>query len=234
LENKKLNNKEVKLTLFIDKGIKIPQGSIISLSQDSMLGGKYIEIIPSNSNKMIVKNGEIKKYKKIASFNEAVDSINAVAEEFKSFMYKLNNGVNKDAISNFQQTLANLKTGTQYFKEILAENRGNLKDTINGAKTMMATINERLPKIMAQIDELSAEFKTSGKTINSKLPKIMAQLDDLTAEFKQTGKDINSKLPILLDKFGHLEDNATDILVENRKSLHNAIFLQVEEVHLIS
>jgi phospholipid/cholesterol/gamma-HCH transport system substrate-binding protein len=223
LEQKQLENSEVKLKLFINKGITIPKGSIISLTQDSMLGGKYIEVIPSNSNEVIAKNGEIKKYKKIASFNQAVDSINAAAEEFKIFMHKLNNGVNKDAISNFQQTLANLKEGTEYFKNILAENRNNLKDTISGTKKMMSTINERLPKIMAQIDDLSAEFKTSGKTINAKLPKIMAQLDDLTAEFKQTGKDINAKLPTLLDKFGHLEDNATTILVENRKSLHNAI-----------
>jgi len=223
LESKQLEDREVKLKLFINKGIEIPKGSIISLTQDSMLGGKYIEIIPSNSNKMIVKNGIIKKYKKIASFNQAVDSINAAAEEFKTFMNKLNNGVDKDAISNFQQTLANLKTGTEYFKKILAENRSNLKDTISGAKQMMVTINEKLPKIMKQIDELSVEFKESGKTINAKLPKIMAQLDDLTAEFKQTGKDINAKLPTLLNKFGNLEDNATTILVENRKSLHNAI-----------
>jgi phospholipid/cholesterol/gamma-HCH transport system substrate-binding protein len=220
---KQLENQEVKLKLFIKEGMKIPQGSTISLAQDSMLGGKYIQIIPSNSTAVISENSEIRKYKKIASFNEAVDSINAAAEEFKTFMNKLNKGVNKDAISNFQQSLLNLKNGTEYLKSILAENRGNLKETIIGAKKMMSTINERLPKIMAQIDDLSAEFKTSGKTINAKLPKIMAQIDDLTAEFKRTGKTINKKLPTLLGKFESLEDNANTILVENRKSLHNAI-----------
>jgi phospholipid/cholesterol/gamma-HCH transport system substrate-binding protein len=223
LEDKKLHNNEVILKLFIDKNVKIPKDSIITLSQDSMLGGKYVEIIPSNSNEFLASEDSIKRYKKIASFNEAIDSINSAAEEFKKFMHKLNNGVDKDAISNLQQTLANLRSGTKYFKEILAENRSNLKDTINGAKIMMSTINERLPKIMKQIDELSFEFKTSGKTINAKLPKIMAQLDDLTAEFKQTGITINKKLPTLMDKFEYLEDNATDILVENKKSLHNAI-----------
>jgi phospholipid/cholesterol/gamma-HCH transport system substrate-binding protein len=223
LEDKKLYNQEVKLKLFIEKNIKIPKNSIVSLSQDSMLGGKYIEIIPSNSNEFLTAGESIKKYKKIASFNEAVDSINAAAQEFKTFMKKLNNGVDKNAISNLQQILANLKTGTKYFKEILAENRNNLKETISGAKQMIATINNRLPKIMKQIDDLSAEFRTTGKTINAKLPKIMAQLDDLTAEFKQTGISINKKLPILMDKFENLEDNATDILVENKDSLHNAI-----------
>ncbi len=223
LEDKTLHNDEVKLKLFINKGVKIPKNSIISLSQDSMLGGKYIEIIPSNSNEFLTAGESIKKYKKIASFDEAVDSINAAAEEFKLLVRKLNNGLDKNTINNFQQTLANLKIGTEYFKGILAENRSDLKDTISGVKQIMVTINERLPKIMKQIDDLNAEFKTTGKTINSKLPKIMAQLDDLTLEFKQTGITINKKLPILIDKFASLEDNATDILVENKKSLHNAV-----------
>ena len=223
LKDKQLYNKEVKLKLFINKGIKIPKDSIISLSQDSMLGGKYIEIIPSNSNIFLKAGDSINKYKKIASFDEAVDSINAAAEEFKTLIHKLNNGIDKNSISNLQETLSNLKSGTQYFKDILAENRNNLKDTISGAKTMMFTINERLPKILKQVDDLSVEFKTTGKTINDKLPKIMAQLDDLTLEFKQTGITINQKLPDLMDRFGQLEDNATDILVTNKDSLHNAI-----------
>ena len=223
LANKQLSNREVKLTLFVFKDIKIPKDSIITLSQDSMLGQKYIKIIPSNDNIYISANGEIKKYKKIASFDEAINSINAAALEFKKFMKKLNGAVDENAVTNFQQSLANLKEGTKYFKEILAENRSNLKDTISGAKQMMNTINAKLPKIMSQIDELTAEFKQSGKTINAKLPKIMAQIDDLTAEFRQTGKDINKKLPTLLNKFDRIEDNVSTILVENRKPLHKAI-----------
>jgi len=224
VQNKVLDNNKVKLTLFINQNVKIPKGSIVSLSQDSMLGGKYIEIIPSKSTTYLTPKDELKRYKRVASFNEAVDSINAAAEEFRKFMQKLNNGVvNKDAIYNFQQTLKNLKEGTAYFKEILAENRANLKDTISGAKQMMDTINEKLPKIMSQLDELSAEFKQTGKVVNSKLPKIMAQIDDLTAEFKQTGKDINKKLPTILDKFDTIENTINQILVENRESLRRAI-----------
>ena len=223
LEDKQLSNDKVKLVLFISKNIKIPKGSIISLSQDSMLGQKYIKIIPTDNNSYIAVNGVIKKYKKVASFDEAVNSINAAALEFKKFMKKLNGAVNQNAVVNFQQSLANLKEGTKYFKEILAENRGNLKDTISGAKEMMNTINSKLPKIMAQIDSLTGEFNQTGATINAKLPKIMTQIDDLTAEFRQTGKDINKKLPTLLNKFNGIEDNVSTILVENRKPLHKAI-----------
>ena len=223
LTQKTLENDKVKLTLFIQKGIKIPKNSTITLSQDSMLGEKYIKVIPAQTNQYIEVGGIINNYKKVATFDEAIDTINLAAEEFRKFMKKLNTTVDKNVTNDFRQTLANLREGTDYFKKILAENRNNLKDTISGAKKMMATINAKLPKIMAQIDELTAEFKTSGKTINAKLPQIMKQIDDLTREFRQTGKDINKKLPTLLTKFEKIEDNVNDILVKNKKPIHKAI-----------
>jgi phospholipid/cholesterol/gamma-HCH transport system substrate-binding protein len=220
---KSLDNNAVKLTLFIENGIKIPKGSEIMLSQDSMLGSKYVKIIPSNINYYLSKGEVIKKYKRVATFDEAVDSINAAAEEFKSFMAKLNNVLDKGGKDDLAITLKNIRIATDSLKKILQENRANLKDTISGAKEMMDTINARLPKIMAQIDSLTSEFNKTGVTINAKLPKIMKQIDELTAEFRQTGKDINKKLPTLLAKFEKIEDNVSDILVENKKPLHSAI-----------
>jgi len=221
--NKELEMDKVKLVLFIEKGIHIPIGSTIMLSQDGMLSEKYIKIIPSNNKVYVAKNGVIKKYKRVATFDEAVDSINAAAEEFNKFMKKLNTAVDGNATNDFKQTLANLREGTDYFKKILAENRQQLKDTVAGAKKMMDTINQKLPKIMAQIDGLTSEFNQTGVTINARLPQIMKQIDELTAEFRQTGKDINKKLPTLLTKFENIEDNVNGILDENRKPLNRAI-----------
>ncbi len=220
---KKLDKKEVKLTLFINKGIQIPKKSAVTLAQDSMLGEKYVKIIPSQQNSYIPKNGYIIYYKKVASFNEAVDSINAAAEEFRVLMVKLNKIVDKNTSKQFKQTIANLEISSEQIKLILQENRQNLKDTISGAKEMVGTINKKLPKIMDQVDSLSLEFKQTGVIINKKLPKIMAQLDDLTAEFKQTGITINKKLPKIMDKAQSIEENVSEILVQNKQPLNNAL-----------
>jgi len=223
LKNKTLENNNVKLTLFIQESIHIPKNSIIMLSQDGMLAEKYVKVIPSNNLDYVEQKGVIKNYKKVATFDEAVDSINAAAEEFRSFMVKLNGVMDDNTSSDLKGTIRNLKIATDSIKNILEENRLSLKDTISGAKEAMNTINERLPKIMVQIDSLTSEFNKTGVTINDKLPKIMKQIDELTAEFKQTGIDINKKLPTLLAKFERIEDNVTGILVENKKPLNNAI-----------
>ena len=102
LEKKELKNDKVRLTLFIQKGIKIPKGSIITLSQDSMLGEKYIKVIPAKTNQYIKVGGTINNYKKVATFDEAVDTINMAAEEFRKFMKKLNNTVDENVTNDFR------------------------------------------------------------------------------------------------------------------------------------
>jgi len=223
LKDKNLEGDKVKLTLFIQEGIQIPNNSMIMISQDGMLAEKYIKIIPSNSTIFIQKGEYIKKYKRVATFDEAIDSINSAAQEFKTFMGKLNNVMDDNTTTDLKITISNLRKATTELKEILEENRGNLKSTIDGAKQIMVTINEKLPKIMKQIDALTYEFNKTGVTINAKLPKIMKQIDELTAEFKLSGKTINKKLPTLLTKFEKIEDNVSAILVENKKPLNNAI-----------
>ena len=223
VKSKQLEQNKVKLDLFIKKDIKIPIGSIIMLSQDGMLSEKYVKVFPSTNKMYISKNGVITNYKKVATFDEAVNSINVAALEFRNFMAKLNGVMDGNTTYNLKQTIANLKVATDEVKAMLLENRQNLKDTIAGSKKMMTTINQKLPRIMAQIDSLTREFKKSGKTINQKLPKIMAQIDELTKEFRNTGKNINKKLPTLLAKFEKIEDNVNGILVQNKKPLNNAL-----------
>ncbi len=62
-----LKDGDVYLTLKIDEGVKIPKDSIIALSQDSLLGGKFIDIEPSSSSEhlmpnMLLSNREEKLY----------------------------------------------------------------------------------------------------------------------------------------------------------------------------
>ena len=39
----------VKLKLLINNDVKIPKGSMVAVAQDNVLGGKYLNIIPSNN-----------------------------------------------------------------------------------------------------------------------------------------------------------------------------------------
>ncbi|MDR2152978.1 MAG: MlaD family protein [Helicobacteraceae bacterium] len=172
LEAMQVDRGKVTLTLFIFDEHKISSDSVMVIAQESLLGGNAINILYGDSDRLLQDGDRIEKYKRHASIEEAVD-------EVKHFMEGLN----------------------ETFDE---ETRASLKDAILSLKTM----GEKL-------GAAGEEFRIAGKTINETLPKIMAQIDDLSAEFRQTGKDINAKLPEILQKFSNLEDNLLALVGES-------------------
>ncbi|MDR0664508.1 MAG: MlaD family protein [Helicobacteraceae bacterium] len=171
LEKMEIDRNKVVLTLFIFDGHKIPADSVMVIAQESLLGGNAINILYGDSDRLLQEGDRIEKHKRYASIEEAV-------EEVKHFMEGLNEAFD-------------------------AETRANLKEAIASLKDM----GEKL-------GVAGEEFRIAGKTINESLPKIMAQIDDLSAEFRKTGKDINAKLPEILEKFSDLEDNLIALVGE--------------------
>lgn len=180
LESMKIQQGGVLITLFIYKAFEINDDSTVVISQESLLGGNSINIVFGSSAR-ILKDGEsITHVKRHASIDEAVD-------EIKRFANTLNDTFD-------------------------SETQADLKSAIKQLKTMGENLSAA-----------GEEFRIAGRTINDRLPQIVAQIDDLTAEFNRTGSDINAKLPEILDKFSHIEDELLGLITENRQPLKETI-----------
>ena len=75
IKEMKLTQNGVKLKLLIDKNVKIPKNSLVTVAQDNVLGGKYLKIIPSNSTDFYKPNEVISKYLKTASMEDVMLSL---------------------------------------------------------------------------------------------------------------------------------------------------------------
>ncbi len=85
VDNIYLKDRDVYLTLNIDEGVKIPKDSTISLSQDSLLGGKFIDIEPSGSDELLKPNMLLTKERRSSSIEEASTSADEAFREIKTF-----------------------------------------------------------------------------------------------------------------------------------------------------
>jgi phospholipid/cholesterol/gamma-HCH transport system substrate-binding protein len=194
VENLGLDGKNVKLTLFIEKGINIPKDSLLMTAQDSVLGGKFINIQMGGGDTNLKPEEILENQKKVATFDDTVTNINGAAEEFKLFVAEVRQALNDQARANIQMAIENFK--------IMGKNL-----SIAGQK----------------LAQMGGKFSVSADNINSRLPTIMAHIDDLSREFAKSGKNLNEKLPTIISKFEAIEDNLTTILVENRVPLNTAI-----------
>lgn len=180
IEKMEVRRGQVRLTLFIFKGNDIAEDSLMVVAQEGLLNGNHINIVYGNSETLLKDGDFIRQHKLHASLDEAID-------EIRTFVANLNTTFDGETRSNLQGAIAEFKT--------MAE----------------------------RLSAAGEEFRIVGNTVNERLPKIMAQIDDLTAEFKQTGADINAKLPEILEKFSRLEDDLLALVDENRKPLNETI-----------
>lgn len=194
----------VRIGLLIDKEIKVPINSIVSIKQESMLGVKYVDIEFSRENIFAGASDTLTKTKSFASFDQTSESINEAAKKFDKFMVRLDNLVANNE-KNLSELIYNFKAAGAEFKET-----GRM-------------INSKLPQVLDKFDNVGTEFTATGKMINDKLPKVLDKFESAGSEFETTGKSINEKLPTIMDKFVKLEDTTQGVLDENRETLKSAI-----------
>ncbi|MFP4332463.1 MAG: MlaD family protein [Campylobacterales bacterium] len=189
LEN---NNPFVSMLVYNDIGI--PTDSMVLLAQESMLGGKYVEIKPGNSTQMLSKGGVLSKQRVYASFDQTSDEIYRAAEDFRKFIKDAREVVDEQSRRDLKESFANLREITENFKVIIEKNEKNINDVIIEMRDMA----QSLATAGNKFGLMSDEFSQSADTINKKLPDIMTKLDETVT-------------------------NADDILKDNKKPLNETI-----------
>ncbi len=176
---------KVKLRFFIHEGIDIPVDSTVMVTQDTVLGGKLINISIGSSTEYLSEDGALSEVGRLASFEETSDTVDKAAEEVRLFMVEL--------------------------REVIAENRKNLYSALENFKSMGEeftqtgkTVNDKLPDIMKQIDSLTKRFDSVGGTLDEKLPvamnKFISLEDNITEILEDNKKPLNSAL-VSADEF---------------------------------
>ena len=205
VEDLELDGNVVKLKLLIKKGVKIPVGSEITLTQDSMLGGKYVKIIPSDNTVFYSKNEIIKKYLTATSLDDLMNNVNSAVDDIKVLIAKLNRTIDNKSINNFHQILANVNAASLNLKELLKITKTKLPVVIDNANKLVLTYND------------------IGVKIDKKIPSILHKADTLLAKLNKTGNILNKKLPSTIDEYKNLATTANNILKDNNTSIKDAI-----------
>ncbi len=201
----KLNIDDVVLTLKINKNIKIPSDSLLTIEQESLLGVKYLNIKFSSKNDFAKENEILSNAKQYASMDETTTNISNVAKTLDKFIIRLDKLVatNED---NINKLIVNFNDTVLEFKDVGTEFKQTGK-----------TINNTLPNIMTKFTVLEDRYIA------------------LANRFNKTGRIINNKLPVILTKFEKLEDGVNEILVNNKKRIEvtldsiNDAFVSVDE-----
>jgi len=221
-----LLNNDVVTELIIDEGVKIPSDSIIIISQDSLLGGKFLDIKPGISTETLMPNALLAKEEKVSSIADASTAADEAFQEIKFLVHDLRDIFNNGGKSDIQDTLANLREFSELLASISKDDNQTIHEILANANKSLANANGTIDKFANMSDEItktSKEFSKVGKGINKDLPQIMARLDAITKYLEGVSATLDSKLPSALDKFVKLEDNLNDTIDGNKDKLSSAL-----------
>ena len=205
VDSMQLEQNGVKLKLLINKNVKIPVGSMVTLAQDNVLGGKYLKIIPSNSNEYYHKGDVIKKYLPSSSMADVMSNINEAVNKVKILIDKLNNTLDKNTSDNIKITIA------------------NIKDTSKLLKDIMKNADKKIPTLLDNTNKLVLTYKDTGDILKKKLPSILDKTDSLMTKLNNIGDTLNTKLVALSDEYIKVGKNANKILEDNQKGINDTI-----------
>lgn len=214
-----LEHNDVVTYLMIDDGVTIPTDSKIMIAQDSLLGGKFLDIRPGQSTESLQPHALLSKEEKISSIADASTAADEAFKEIALLVKDLRDIFNSGGKDDIQSTLANLRE----FSELLASISNEDNQTIHD---ILTNTNSTINKFASMSDEITAtsqEFKKVGAGVNKDLPAIMARIDNMTKYLNHVSQTLDAKLPTAMDKFVTLEDNLNSVVEGNKGNLSNAL-----------
>jgi len=228
-----LENNNVITHLMIDEGVKIPKDSIITLSQDSLLGGKFLDIKPGKSIDKLKPNMLLQKQEKQSSIADASTSADEAFRQIGLLVKDLRDIFNKGGKSDIQNSLANIEKFTELLASVSEDDNKTIHEIITNLNNTIQKFNSMSKDISKTAKDYSAVSTNINKTlkhyslvaqnINKDLPAIMAKIDSLTTYLNSVSETLDRKLPPALDKFTHLEDNLNHTIENNDSSLNKAL-----------
>ncbi len=196
--------------LFIYNKIKLPKDSTIKPIQESLLGGKYLEISIGKSSQVLKEGDLIKSAPEKLTIQDASDAMAKAANEFKAFIEDFRQIMTPETRENLKKTFANLESITSELNKLVSLDL--LKETISNFN-----------KMAENLSGVGEGFKKSADTINAKLPEILSNLDILVKDLKVASANLKEKMPKLADKFAKIEEDLESVIAQNRKPLNNTL-----------
>lgn len=240
VEQIKLVNNEVQTLLKIDEGVKIPSDSVITISQDSLLGGKFLDIRPGSSSVTLQPNQLLSKEEKVSSINDASTAADEAFKQISLLVADMRQLLDAKSQKEIKETLNNLNEFSSLLSTISKEDNGTIhnifinannsllqvnKSLLHANKTMdkFAKMSDDISNTSKKFQEVGKEFQQLGRGINKDLPQIMARLESITGYLNSLSATLDSTLPNAINKFVKLEDNLNNTLDTTKKPLVKAL-----------
>ncbi|MDR0454407.1 MAG: MCE family protein [Deferribacteraceae bacterium] len=216
-----LENGKVAVRVYIKDQYKIPDNVTVMISQDGLIGEKYIDLntkshSPAAGN--LADGGEYSNYKSTVTIDDLAEKVQEIASQVNILVSSLNNVFSSEqGKDDMSTTLHNLRVSSDSIRNILTSNQDEIKSAISNLNKMSYSMNK-----------FSSDLERIMSAENSNIQASIQNLKEITQESKTLIDNINKITQEAYDGKGTigmlLSDNETrDQIKDTVSSLKNML-----------
>ncbi|MEW6408854.1 MAG: MlaD family protein [Nitrospirota bacterium] len=192
VEKLELVNGKARVTLLIEPHIKIRRDSKASIKSTGLMGEKYLEITPSKSEQVYLKEGDtITNVEEVADIDRLLTTLSSTADDIGRLTRSVHDVV-----------------GSEEGKRALKETINNLRDMTDNLRRIIAKNDERFNRIMANLDKVSENIADFSYSLKSKGPQVVDNIKAATDDIRG----------ILEENRGNFKESLENIKVAAQKA----------------
>ncbi len=221
VENITLEGNKVKIKIGFTKDIMIYKNAKVYIRTLGLMGDKYVYIDPGTPDAGVLpEKGVISKTKVYASTEDAFESASKL-------MDNINKAIGNGKLAKLIEDIDKLAVET---RQLVAENRKNLKKSIDNIEKITSSLKTSLPTLIAKIEkvadnlekitgenkedirEIVKNLKETTIALKEKTPKTLKDIDSAAKEVKNTLHENRSDIKASIEKIKSASKKLDEIL----------------------
>lgn len=178
IEKIEISEGKARLTIRLNSGIIIRKDSKASIKGIGLLGEKFLEINPGSLDQLPLKEGDtIIQVVQVADMDRLLTQLSYAAEDISSFMKSINDVV-----------------GTEEGKRKMKDTLSNIRDITEGLNRIIETNDERMGRILANLEKFTDSLKGKGPALVDNLKNVTEDIKTIIEENRGSIKDTMESL----------------------------------------
>ena len=170
-----------RVSMVLEKPIRLTNGTRARISNIGLLGDKYVELVPGPTSAPLLAEGVFLPGEAPVSFDQAIAKIDKIGDSLQGITGQLNAGPGGGGIARL---LDSLEATSAEIRALVAENRVNVSASMANFNQVSSTLARELPRLasemertVGQISELIADSKGDVKGSLSNVHELTSRLE---------------------------------------------------------
>lgn len=232
IEDIRLEGNKALVVLRIKEGVELPADSSANLKTHGVLGEKYVSITPGTDSVSVRQGGRIGTGPPPGDLDRLVRSLNDVVFDVKKITERLANVLGtQEAQDKMEDIVSGLRDTVVATKDILAENRKNLRSSIENMSVLTETLKAIVDTNRGNIDSTFSNMAGVTSKLNDLVAENRRNLHDAIANLNGVGLKLNTTLETVQSVVRKIDDgDGTMGKLVNNPALYDDLQVTVHDL----